>query len=90
MSEFKVGDLVKISNPLNHFQKYKNTIHTVTNVDNRYVYLDIDDDCRDLVRYMDYELEHVNGFEEQVCAYQKATEYIDDDKIYERYIKGIW
>lgn len=27
---------------------------------------------------------------EPPCAYQKATEYIDDDKIYERYIKGIW
>lgn len=64
MGDFKVGDLVKISNPLNICNKYKDTIHTVVNIDDEYVYLDIDDDNKYFRAYLSYELEHVDGFEE--------------------------
>lgn len=66
MGDFKVGDLVKISNPLGICKKYKDTIHTVTSIDNQYVYLDVDDDIKYCRAYLPYELEHVDGFEEFV------------------------
>lgn len=59
MSKFKVGDKVEIVNPLNISKRYINTIHTVTNVDDTYVYLDIVDDNPYCVKYLDYELKLV-------------------------------
>jgi len=81
MSNFRIGDLVKISNPLSHYVKYKDTIHTVTKVDDEYVYLDIDDDCIDYVRYMDYELEHVDLGDdvEKWFQGQSTVNFIDED-----------
>lgn len=59
MSKFKVGDKVKIVRPMSMCERYRNTIHTITNVDDTYVYLDIVDDDPYCVKYVDYELELV-------------------------------
>lgn len=59
MSKFKVGDKVKIVNPMSICERYRNTIHMVTDVDDTYVYLDIADDNQYCVKYCDHELELV-------------------------------
>ena len=69
MSKFKVGDKVKIVNPMSICKRYRNTIHTITNIDDTYVYLDIIDDNPYCVKYYDYELELVE---------EPTLEYIDD------------
>ena len=69
MSKFKVGDKVKIVNPLGVCERYRNTIHTITDIDDTYVYLDIVDDDPYCIQYLDYELELVE---------EPTLEYIDD------------
>lgn len=59
MSKFKVGDKVKIVKPMSMCERYRNTIHTITNIDDTYVYLDIIDDNPYCVKYWDHELELV-------------------------------
>lgn len=59
MSKFKVGDKVKVVNPMIMCKRYKNTIHTITDIDDTYVYLDIIDDDPYCVKYCDRELELV-------------------------------
>lgn len=87
MNKFKVGDKVRIVKPWNIDRGYINDIVTITEVkqngSGQYRY-NVKENNRP---WVDDELEHVNGLGEQVCAYQKSTEYIDDYKIY---IKGIW